>query len=112
MDSAGPMTKTPYGLALLLDVIMVKGITGLSENDSNTTSLGGSWSELSVAAVKYDPFNFPPFIMKPVEEATVQMVGCIRKSSFKILKRMQKQEYHAALKRSVPQQTVLLKICL
>jgi Asp-tRNA(Asn)/Glu-tRNA(Gln) amidotransferase A subunit family amidase len=85
MDSAGPMTKTPYDLAILLDAITIKS-AGASENNSYTASLNGSWSELSVAAVSYDAFNFSPFIVKPVEEATVQMVRHTRKGLFAALK--------------------------
>lgn len=73
MDSAGPMTKTPYDLALLLDAIVVRS-TGLSGNNSYTANLSGSWSELSVAAVSYNAFDLPPSSVKWVEEATVQMV--------------------------------------
>ncbi|KAJ5710070.1 hypothetical protein N7493_009662 [Penicillium malachiteum] len=45
-DSAGPMTKSTYDLAVLLDVLVTE-----PASESFTTSLTGSWSDISVAAL-------------------------------------------------------------
>ena len=74
MDSAGPMGKTPYDIAALMDI--------LRENDAPGYPAGGYTSvlpsymgEFSVAAVDYTDWIDPPSIMAPVESATVEMVG-------------------------------------
>ncbi|KAI1063472.1 hypothetical protein LB506_012763 [Fusarium annulatum] len=64
MDSAGPMAKTPYDLAALLDVI--------SGTDEFAT-LGGSWDELSIATVDFKKWWPGEDYLKPVESATKQM---------------------------------------
>jgi len=66
MDSAGPMAKTPYDLAALLDVI--------SGTDKFAT-LGGSWDELSIATVDFKKWWPGEDYLKPVESATKQMVS-------------------------------------
>lgn len=70
MDAAGPMARTPYDLAALLDV--------MRERESNgapyTSMLDDTWSDLSVGALNHKDWLFPPQFMKPVESATAQMV--------------------------------------
>ncbi|KAF5702105.1 glu asp-tRNA amidotransferase subunit A [Fusarium mundagurra] len=64
MDSAGPMAKTPYDLAALLDVI-----AGTNE----FATLGGSWDELSIATIDFKKWWPGEDYLKPVESATKQM---------------------------------------
>jgi amidase len=72
MDSAGPMAKTPYDVAIVLDAI-ADG-PGRSER-SYTTYMTSSWSKISVATLDPEVWMFPPEFMKPVQEATDQIVG-------------------------------------
>ncbi|KAH7386225.1 amidase signature domain-containing protein [Cadophora sp. MPI-SDFR-AT-0126] len=69
MDSAGPIAKTPYDLALLLDVMREPG----SFDGPYVDDLDGCWSKLSIAAVDYKTWWLPEGIIKPVESATKQM---------------------------------------
>ncbi|KAF5548339.1 glu asp-tRNA amidotransferase subunit A [Fusarium phyllophilum] len=64
MDSAGPMTKTPYDLAALLGVI-----AGTDE----FATLGGSWDELSIATIDFKKWWPGEDYLKPVGSATKQM---------------------------------------
>ncbi|GAW23606.1 hypothetical protein ANO14919_131800 [Xylariales sp. No.14919] len=68
-DSAGPMTKTVYDLAAVLDVI--------SERDganSFTSSLGGRMEEFSVATLDPRIWMFPDELMKPVAGSKEQIL--------------------------------------
>ena len=73
MDAAGPMAKTPYDLAILLDAMREGGKNG-KEDILYTSVLKDSWSELSIGALDYTEWIFPPDFMKPEESATAQMV--------------------------------------
>lgn len=67
-DSAGPMTKSVYDLAILLDAI--------SEKDpgiSFTSSLTGSWSDISVGTLHPSKWMFPVSSIKPVPMASEQI---------------------------------------
>ncbi|KAF5599974.1 glu asp-tRNA amidotransferase subunit A [Fusarium pseudoanthophilum] len=64
MESAGPMAKTPYDLAALLDVI--------SGTDEFAT-LGGSWEELSIATIDFEKWWPGEDYLKSVWSATKQM---------------------------------------
>lgn len=68
-DSAGPMAKTPYDLALLLDEIVDK-----PPARSFTSKLSNSWSNISVGVLDYSKWWHDTAFLKPVEEATAQMV--------------------------------------
>ena len=68
-DSAGPMAKTPYDLALVLDEIIEK-----SESYSFTSALTSSWSDIAVGVLDYKKWWHDANFLKPIEEATVQMV--------------------------------------
>jgi amidase len=68
-DSAGPIAKTPYDLALLLDEIVDK-----PPARSFTSELSNSWSNISVGVLDYNKWWHDTGFLKPVEEATVQMV--------------------------------------
>ena len=70
MDSAGPMARTPYDLALLLDVLREDS----PGQESYVSALADSWSDISVVAVNCEEWIFPPDFMKPNENATHQMV--------------------------------------
>jgi amidase len=69
-DSAGPMTKTVADLAVLLDAI-----TDREYNVTFTNYLTGSWSDISVATLNPEEWKFPADYVKPVEEASIQIVG-------------------------------------
>ena len=71
-DSAGPMTKTVYDLAVVLDTI-----TERDPSASFTSNLKGSWEEISVATLDPEVWKFPDSFIKPISEATDQIV-CIR----------------------------------
>ena len=82
MDAAGPMAKTPYDLAVLLDIMREAGKDGKEEN-LYTSALEDTWSDLSIGALDYTKWIFPPEFMKPEESATAQMV----RPGFKTLRR-------------------------
>ena len=69
-DSAGPLTKTVYDLAVLLDAISER-----DGGESFTSSLTNSWSEISVATLDPEVWKFPDNFIKPVPEATEQIVS-------------------------------------
>ncbi|KAI1192490.1 putative glutamyl-tRNA amidotransferase subunit A [Nemania serpens] len=65
-DTAGPMAKSVYDLAVLLDAI--------SKPESPFIShLNGSWEELSVATLDPYLWKFPDSYIKPVAEADNQI---------------------------------------
>jgi amidase len=68
-DSAGPMARTPYDLALLLDEIVDK-----PPARSFTSKLSKSWSDISVGVLDYSKWWHDTGFLMPVEEATIQMV--------------------------------------
>lgn len=72
-DSAGPMTKSVYDLAILLDAISQK-----DSAFSFTSSLTGSWSDISVGALDPSKWIFPDSYIKPVPMASEQTVRATR----------------------------------
>ncbi|KAL4866522.1 hypothetical protein BDV12DRAFT_172729 [Aspergillus spectabilis] len=68
-DSAGPMTKSVYDLAVLLDVI-----TGRDEAESYTKYLTKSWEGISVGVLDPIEWRFPPEMVKPIPEADEQVL--------------------------------------
>ncbi|KAI1111811.1 putative glutamyl-tRNA amidotransferase subunit A [Nemania sp. NC0429] len=65
-DTAGPMTKSVYDLAVLLDAI--------SKPERPFVSyLNGSWEELSIATLDPYLWKFPDSFIKPVAEADEQI---------------------------------------
>ncbi|KAJ5132381.1 hypothetical protein N7448_006539 [Penicillium atrosanguineum] len=74
-DSAGPMTKSSYDLAALLDVI-----TGRDPSISYTKDLTGSWSDISLAVLNPEIWKFPETYVKPADEAEAQMAREIRQA--------------------------------
>jgi amidase len=73
-DSAGPMTKSPYDLAVALDVLASR-----DPSQSYTTNLTGSWSDISVAVLDYSKWRYPDSIIKPADGAEAQIVDLCRK---------------------------------
>lgn len=72
-DSAGPMTKSVYDLAILLDA--------MSEKDSAvsfTSSLTSSWGDISVGTLDTSKWMFPVSSIKPVPMASEQIVRATR----------------------------------
>ncbi|MCJ1357711.1 MAG: hypothetical protein MMC33_007707 [Icmadophila ericetorum] len=69
-DSAGPMAKTPYDLALVLDEML-----DIPQRSSFTSTLTRSWSDIAVGVLDYQKWWHDVGFLKPVEEATVQMHG-------------------------------------
>jgi amidase len=67
-DSAGPIAKTPYDLALVLDEIL-----DTPPKRSFTTALTQSWSGIAVGVLDYKKWWHDVGFLKPVEAATVQM---------------------------------------
>ncbi|KAL3479412.1 amidase signature domain-containing protein [Aspergillus californicus] len=68
-DSAGPMTKSVYDLAVVLDVI-----TGRDAGSSYTACMTGGWGDVSVGVLDPVVWRFPDTFVKPVLEATEQIV--------------------------------------
>lgn len=68
-DSAGPMTKTSYDLAVLLDVLASRPLS-----ESYMKNLTASWSGISVAALDYSKWRYPNSFIKPVDGAEAQIV--------------------------------------
>lgn len=69
-DSAGPMTKSSYDLAALLDVI-----TARDPSESYTKNLTKSWSDISVAVLDPEIWKFPESYVKPADDAEAQIVS-------------------------------------
>lgn len=72
-DSAGPMAKSPYDLALLLDVL----VGGKDGGTSYTEDISNSWTNISVATLDPEKWVLPPSMLKPIEVATVQIVSAV-----------------------------------
>ncbi len=68
-DSAGPMAKSSYDLAILLDAM-----SEMDGSSSFTHSLTASWDDISVATLDPAEWKFPDSFVKPVSEATSQIV--------------------------------------
>jgi len=77
-DSAGPMAKTTFDLALLLDQILDN-----SPAQSFTSNLTDSWSELAVSVLDYTVLWYNTNFLKTVPEATTQMVSACSHTSVK-----------------------------
>ncbi|OAL27927.1 hypothetical protein AYO22_03272 [Fonsecaea multimorphosa] len=80
-DSAGPMAKTPYDMAVLLDAIVDPE---RKPSQSYTSALTGSWSDISVATLDPEVWDLPDTWLRPVENATQQMNREIRQAYAKI----------------------------
>lgn len=65
------MTKTVYDLAVVLDILVETHPDGIS---SYTSALTGSWSDIGVAFMDPEVERWDEETLKPVEEATEQMV--------------------------------------
>ncbi|KAF2686408.1 amidase signature enzyme [Lentithecium fluviatile CBS 122367] len=72
LDSAGPMAKSPYDLALLLDAVVVRRHEEEGA-ESYTKAMTDSWSEISVGTLDPEKWALPPSMLKPIAEATVQI---------------------------------------
>ena len=68
-DSAGPIARTPYDLAVVLDALIPRTLDA-----TFTTSLTQSWSNIRVGVVDHRKWWHDPGFLKPVENATEQMV--------------------------------------
>ncbi|KAH8730345.1 amidase signature domain-containing protein [Phaeosphaeriaceae sp. PMI808] len=71
MDAAGPMTKCPYDLALLLDYLVAPEVR--ESQESYTKALTEPWEGIGVAALGPGVWNFPANFLRPVENATAQI---------------------------------------
>jgi amidase len=72
-DSAGPMTKTPYDLAIVLDAI-IDPSSPSRKGKSFVTALEGSWADLRVGVLDPKEWNFPDTWCVPRKSANSQMV--------------------------------------
>jgi amidase len=68
-DSAGPITKSVYDLATVLDVLASR-----CPSESFKANLTGSWSDISVVVLDPDKWRFPEAWVKPVDGAEAQIV--------------------------------------
>ncbi|EXJ68778.1 uncharacterized protein A1O5_07709 [Cladophialophora psammophila CBS 110553] len=75
-DTAGPMAKTPYDLAVLLDAI----VDPERKLPSYTSALTQSWSDISVATLDPQVWKLPDSWLRQVENATQQMNREIRQA--------------------------------
>lgn len=71
-DAAGPMTKSTYDLAALLDVLIRK-----PASESFTNNLTCSWFDISVAFLDPDAWKGSEDDIKPVDDAEAQMVSAL-----------------------------------
>lgn len=69
-DAAGPMTKSPYDLAALMDII-----ASTKPAEPYTSSLTKSWSDISVACLDPEKWKLSEEDVKPVAGAEAQIVG-------------------------------------
>ncbi|KAJ5689587.1 hypothetical protein N7462_003979 [Penicillium macrosclerotiorum] len=74
-DAAGPMTKSPYDLAALLDVLSAP-----SPSISFTQYLTASWSDISVGVLDPEQWRLPESEVKHAEGAEAQMMQDIRQA--------------------------------
>ncbi|TPX13844.1 uncharacterized protein E0L32_005788 [Thyridium curvatum] len=74
-DSAGPIAKSPFDLALLLDIIL-----DTPPSTSLTKSLTSSWSDISVGFLDYRQWWHTSNFLMPVDEATKQMYDSFQKA--------------------------------
>jgi amidase len=72
MDSAGPMAKSPYDLAILSDYLVSPETRDTQE--SYTTAVTESWEGIGIATLDPEKWKFSPQFIQPVEEATLQIV--------------------------------------
>ncbi|KAI6082976.1 putative glutamyl-tRNA amidotransferase subunit A [Hypoxylon rubiginosum] len=82
-DTAGPMTKSVYDLAVLLDAISDPGV-------SFTSNLTSSWEDISVATLDPRVWKFPGTFIKPVPQADEQALRDIT-DAYRIIKVMAKR---------------------
>jgi amidase len=73
MDSPGPMGKTPYDIAALLDVLR-EDTPGFPDGGYTSVLPGASLSQFSVAAVDFTEWIFGQDDMKSEASVTKQMV--------------------------------------
>ncbi|KAI0098026.1 putative glutamyl-tRNA amidotransferase subunit A [Nemania sp. FL0031] len=66
-DSAGPMAKTVYDLAVVLDAITIK-----DSSTSFLSSISDSWADISVATLDPTIWKFPDSFVRPNPSATEQ----------------------------------------
>ncbi|KAI1869717.1 uncharacterized protein JN550_005698 [Neoarthrinium moseri] len=66
-DTAGPMTKSVYDLAILLDAIS-------DPAESFTSSITRLWSDISVGVLDPTLWKFPDTFIKPIPEADEQIL--------------------------------------
>ncbi|KAH8587275.1 amidase signature domain-containing protein [Bisporella sp. PMI_857] len=78
-DSAGPIAKTPYDLALVLDEFL-----DAPPIRSFTTSLTQSWLGIAVGVLDYKKWWHDVGFLKPVEAATIQMYASFQSAYDKI----------------------------
>jgi len=67
-DSAGPMAKSPYDLAMVLDAVLET-----PSKQSFTSALTNSWSNIAVGVLDYKTWWHDTGFLKPVKEAEAQM---------------------------------------
>ena len=73
-DTPGPLAKDPEDLANLLEVLKTDSKV-LSERNVPLTPKTLDWSSIRIGTLAPDRSPYPDFIVKPVEEATVQAVS-------------------------------------
>ncbi|KAK0737091.1 amidase signature domain-containing protein [Apiosordaria backusii] len=78
-DSVGPMTKSVYDLAVLLDVLMERPVMF-----SFTKYLTRTWEAISVAVLDPKEWRYPPALITPVPGAEEQMDRELKMAYFKI----------------------------
>lgn len=64
------MAKTPYDISIVLDQILDE-----PSNQSFTSSLTQSWSDLGIGALDWQTWWHNTSFLKPVQEATIEMVN-------------------------------------
>jgi hypothetical protein len=66
------MAKSPYDVAMLLDYLVSPETRDTRE--SYTTAVTESWEGIGIAMLDPEKWKFPAQFIRPVEEATLQIV--------------------------------------
>lgn len=73
-DTAGPMGKTVKDVADLLNVLVNHSKTNVPQNDY-ASAMTSDWSDIKVGTLDPEKWRMSDSFVKPVPEATAQMVS-------------------------------------
>ena len=73
-DAPGPMAKSAYDIAVLLDILVDSSKTSIPPG-GYTTALSKSWANIRVGTLDPKVWEYPATVVTPNIYATAQMVG-------------------------------------